>query len=122
MEIRNLIQSLTPPIVLNQLDRIIKKYNSHINDNTVYWSGNYASWEEASKISSGYGEQKILDKVKEAILKVKNKEAVYKRDSVIFDHVQYSWPLLSNLLKHAIGVQSLPSLLSMRLIADSAGS
>ena len=64
----------------------------------VTWSGNYTSWAEAQKVSTGYDSQAILEKVKDALLKVKNGEAVYERDSVIFDEIQYSWPLLAGLM------------------------
>jgi putative methyltransferase (TIGR04325 family) len=36
--------------------------------------------------------------IKEAALKVKNGEAAYERDSVLFDEIQYSWPLLAAFL------------------------
>lgn len=47
---------------------------------------------------SGYDANNILQKVKEATLKVKKGEAVYERDSVIFNDIEYSWPLLAALL------------------------
>lgn len=62
------------------------------------FSGNYSSWEEAKRASTGYDSDSILKKVKDALLKVKNGEAVYERDSVLFDKIEYSWPLLSGLL------------------------
>ena len=34
--------------------------------------------------------------------KVKNGEAVYERDSVLFDEIQYSWGLLAGLEKAAL--------------------
>ncbi len=64
----------------------------------VTWSGKYTSWTKARKASTGYDSQAILEKVKDALLKVKNGEAVYERDSVIFDKIQYSWPLLAGLM------------------------
>ena len=60
--------------------------------------GNYATWEKARKESGGYDSDRILNKVRSSLLMVKNKEAVYERDSVLFDKVQYSWPLLACLL------------------------
>lgn len=62
------------------------------------WHGNYKSWEDAKKRASGYENDDILKKVKESLLKVKSGEAVYERDSVLFDKVEYSYPLLSSLL------------------------
>ncbi len=58
----------------------------------------YHSWHEAFQKCSGYDSQIIIDKVYQAALKVKSGQAVYERDSVIFEKVQYSWPILSALL------------------------
>jgi len=60
--------------------------------------GSYPSWEAARGASSGYDAEHILDKVKGALLKVKRGEAAYERDSVLFDHIEYSWPVLAGLL------------------------
>ena len=62
------------------------------------WFGDYKSWQEAKKTATGYDNNRILDKVRTATLKVRNGEAVYERDSVIFNKVQYSWPLLTALM------------------------
>ncbi|WP_276485255.1 methyltransferase, TIGR04325 family [Paraflavitalea pollutisoli] len=62
------------------------------------WTGNYTSWEDALRHTSGYDAPAILEKVKEATLQVKRGDAVYERDSVLFDKIEYSWPLLANLL------------------------
>jgi putative methyltransferase (TIGR04325 family) len=56
------------------------------------------TWEEARKASTGYDTDLILNKVRDSLLKVKSGEAVYERDSVLFDEIQYSWPLLAGLL------------------------
>ncbi len=64
--------------------------------------GDYKSWIEAKKDSTGYDDRHILDKVSDALLKVKNGEAKYERDSVLFNEIQYSFPLLSTLLLVAI--------------------
>ena len=60
--------------------------------------GEYKDWETAQCFSIGYDSEVILNKTKDALLKVKNGEAVYERDSFLFDKVQYSWPILSALL------------------------
>jgi putative methyltransferase (TIGR04325 family) len=40
----------------------------------------------------------ILGKVRDSLLRVRNGQAVYERDSVLFDKTEYSWPLLAALL------------------------
>jgi len=62
------------------------------------YHGDYENWITAQQICSGYGAENIVEKVKEATLKVKNGEAIYERDSVLFNEVEYSWPLLSALM------------------------
>ena len=87
--IRQIIRSMTPPIVF--------KIYEHLSCNTGFF-GNYTTWEEARRASNGYGSEVILNKVKDALLKVKNGEAVYERDSVLFQKIEYSWPLIAALL------------------------
>ena len=60
--------------------------------------GDYKSWSEAQRDSSGYDSEIILEKTTEASLKVRNGEAPYERDSAIFGVIQYSWPLLAGLM------------------------
>ena len=43
----------------------------------------------------GYDSLSILEKVKQSTLKVKNGEATFERDSVIFNHTEYNYPLLT---------------------------
>jgi len=62
------------------------------------WSGNYATWESANAQCTGYDADNILEKVKTATLLVKNGKAKYERDSVLFDEIEYSWPLLAALM------------------------
>ncbi|MDR0743232.1 MAG: methyltransferase, TIGR04325 family [Tannerella sp.] len=62
------------------------------------WQGDFSSWKEAENKSTGYSDDLILEKVKTSLLKVKCGEAVYERDSVLFDKIEYSWELLSALM------------------------
>lgn len=87
---KRFIKSLVPPIVLS----IFKK----IKSSEYGWHGNFKSWKEAQNASTGYDSNEIIQKVQDSLLKVKNGEAVYERDSVIFDEIQYSWPLLAGLM------------------------
>jgi putative methyltransferase (TIGR04325 family) len=96
MSLKSLIKELTPPLILKGIS------------NMFYgWSGNYSTWREAQKKCTGYDSQNIIDKVKDSLLKVKNGEAVFERDSVIFDKVHYSYPLLSALSQVALAKGSL---------------
>lgn len=65
------------------------------------YGGNYASWQDALAHSTGYDSSLILEKVSAALEKVKSGEAVYERDSVLFDKIEYPFPLLAALLRVA---------------------
>jgi len=64
----------------------------------IRFRGEYPSWEAAVAASTGYDRASILEKVRDATLKVKNGQAVYERDSMLFDHIEYSWPALAALM------------------------
>ena len=84
------IKSLIPPIIFFMLNKIrIKKYG---------WKGEYKTWAQAKNDSTGYDTNTILQAVKESSLKVKNGQAIYERDSVLYDEIHYSWPLLASIL------------------------
>lgn len=65
------------------------------------WFGNYTSWQDAATLAGGYDSGIILQKTRDALLKVKNGSAVYERDSVLFDKIEYPFPLISCLLRSA---------------------
>jgi putative methyltransferase (TIGR04325 family) len=71
-------------------------------DGAVRYSGNFASWDEARRHSQGYDAPAILERVKQATLKVARGEAACERDSVLFDRIEHSYPLLVGLLRAAL--------------------
>ena len=87
--LRQVIKKITPPIFLDIFRRGITKYG---------FFGNFPTWKDAVNASTGYNSDEIIRKVKESLLKVKSGEAVYERDSVLFDKIHYSWLLLAGLL------------------------
>lgn len=62
------------------------------------WFGRYDSWQQARLQCSGYDGNSILQKILAGAQKVKNGEAVWERDGVLLDRIEYSWPLLAHLL------------------------
>jgi putative methyltransferase (TIGR04325 family) len=68
----------------------------------VSYSGNFATWEQARRHSDGYDAPAIVERVKQAQLKVARGEAAYERDSVLFDKIEHSYPLLAGLLRAAM--------------------
>ncbi|MFY7887180.1 MAG: TIGR04325 family methyltransferase [Dolichospermum sp.] len=86
------IKEITPPFLWKVYKKLTQKYG---------FFGDYSSWEAAARDSVGYDSDIILNKVKESMLKVKEGKAVYARDSVLFDKIEYSFPVLAALLRIA---------------------
>lgn len=84
--LKKIIKSICPPILLAMYKSHTQKYG--------FW-GDYGSWVEAEKMCGGYNSISILAKVKQSALKVKNGEAVFERDSVIYNCAEHNYPLLT---------------------------
>lgn len=80
--------------------RIIQKFKKILYHKRGHdwFHGDFASWNEAQALCTGYDSPEILEKVKNSLLQVKNGTRIYERDSVLFDKIEYSWPLTSALL------------------------
>jgi putative methyltransferase (TIGR04325 family) len=68
----------------------------------IRFIGDFKSWSEAEKESTGYASTEILQKTRAALLKVKSGHAAFERDSMTFDVMQYEFPLLAGLLRAAV--------------------
>lgn len=105
MKIKGFIHGIRPSAFVDCYQALRRKVrkdmppsNEQPQNPGLHLAGNYASWQEAVADSTGYNAGIILERTKDALLKVKNGEAVYERDSVLFDEIQYSWPLLAGLM------------------------
>ena len=108
---KKIVKGLIPPIFLSIYHRFFtSKYG---------WKGLYKTWQDAESVSTGYDQTIVLEKVRSSLLAVKNGEAVYERDSVLFDQVQYNWPLLSALM---LGAAKKTGSLSVMDFGGSLGS
>jgi len=81
-----------PPVFVQTLRRILRPRGG------ITFEGPFVTWEEAAKLSRGYDDEQILEKVLGATLKVKRGEAAFERDSVLFDEIQYAWPVTAGLM------------------------
>ncbi len=100
--IKYLLKLFIPPVFIKIAKRLEKgKKATTITEKKSGWFGNYKTWQEAKADCTGYDTDNILQKVRTSLLKVKNGEAVYERDSVIFEKKEYSEELLKGLLKIA---------------------
>jgi len=68
----------------------------------VKWGGDYKSWEDAVRLTEGYNDSDLFEKVCNATLSVLNNKAVYERDSVLFYEHEYNHKILPCLLYIAI--------------------
>jgi putative methyltransferase (TIGR04325 family) len=90
---RKLLKNWVPPGLVGPAKRILRQ--------GIFFSGNYGDWKTASRHATGYEAEQILEQVKQAALKVKSGAAVFERDSVLFDQVEHSYPVLAGMLRAA---------------------
>jgi putative methyltransferase (TIGR04325 family) len=100
------LKPLVPPVLADLVSR---------SRAPVSFSGEFATWEAAAARAEGYDAREISDRTVAATRRVVSGEAVYERDSVTFDHIEYSWPLLACLLQVGLERGSLR-------VADFGGS
>ena len=83
------IKTLLPPLLLDFYKKVNTKYG---------YFGDYNNWQAAQKYTTSFEDNAILDKIKDSINKFLNGQAVFERDSIIYEEPQYSWQLLTTLL------------------------
>jgi putative methyltransferase (TIGR04325 family) len=89
--IKSIIKLFIPPVVFKLLN-CFKSKNIQFQETNL-------SWDDAfEKTSEGYSAENILIKCRDSLLKVKNGEYPYERDSVLFTEKELFYPLLSSLL------------------------
>lgn len=108
---RELLRDFLPPIVARAYRKVAGR--------AFAFRGDHATWEAARAASSGYDGAAILASTREAALKVKRGEARMDRDGVVFDHLEYSFPVLAGLLR---AVRAGGSSLNVLDIGGSLGS
>lgn len=98
-QVKDWIRLVTPPLLWNlmvQFKAVVFKSGLEV------WSGDYRDWSQASAMCTGYASTTILDKCKDSLLQVKNGQAKYERDGILFEEIQHSWGLLTGLQKAAL--------------------
>jgi putative methyltransferase (TIGR04325 family) len=85
----SLLKKFVPPIILEIRAKLGRRRG---------WFGDYKNWESAKLHASGYSSNEIIKRVEYSLSEVKNGRAAFERDSVLFNKIEYSWPLLSALL------------------------
>ncbi len=99
--LKRLARDWLPPILLDAYRGSRRKVTVGTGEDAGAlggYVGDFPDWRAARAVSTGYDGAEILRRVSAALLKVKNGEAVYERDSVLFSEPQYSWPVATALL------------------------
>lgn len=92
--LKSLAKNWMPPTLLRWM-RQIRLGSGGVG---IRFDGDFDNWEEAAAQCTGYDAVEILAKVLAATKMVKRGEAAFERDSVLFDEIEYSWPVLAGLL------------------------
>lgn len=67
----------------------------------ITFTGDYATWEEASALCEGYASDAIIQRVRAAALRVKDGQAACERDGATFDKADHPWPVLAAIFRAA---------------------
>jgi putative methyltransferase (TIGR04325 family) len=90
---KNTLKLFIPPIFFKLKAVFSKKEASE----DIQFRKTDLSWDEIVKTTEGYSAENILEKCCDALLKVKNGEYPYERDSVLFEEKEIFYPLLAAL-------------------------
>jgi putative methyltransferase (TIGR04325 family) len=89
-----LIRDWLPPAILSHYRSLLQE--------SISFNGNYLSWQDALLDSAGYDSSQILENVRNAAMQVVKGDSAYERDSVVFEKLDYPFPLLSVLMRAAL--------------------
>lgn len=93
--LKQAVKWLLPPLLLLPF----RKHHSPAVDGPPSWhKGNYPNWGAATAAAKGYDAANILEIQRNSMRKVRDGQAVYERDSVLFDEIEYFFPTLASLL------------------------
>jgi len=90
--------SVLKDVARDWLPPVLARWLRRVRGMAVSFEGDFATWEEARAHCTGYDGEVILARVLASTLKVKHGEAAFERDSVLFDEIEYVWPVLAGLM------------------------
>jgi len=102
VNLKRVIHEICPPIAWTLATRLKRPPRGLDARGDNVFTGDYASWTDAERASVGYAAPDILEKTRAAVLKVKNGEATFERDSVILPDPEYPFPVIAGLLRAAL--------------------
>ena len=92
---KKLCKDFLPPVVWRAAKKLRGKQDSAPG---IVWQGDYPDWQSAVTASTGYDQDAIFTRVRDAARAVRDGEALWERNSVLFHHAEYNWPLLASLM------------------------
>ncbi len=99
---RKILRLLTPPVVysvIKLLSRFANKVDAKAASGTRFIEFPPTVWTDlARQADGGYSAEAVLQAVVTAAREVKAGRGAYERDGVVFDKVQYYWPVLTGIL------------------------
>jgi putative methyltransferase (TIGR04325 family) len=90
--------SVLKALARDWLPPVLVRWFRQMRGGGIRFEGDFATWDEANSHCTGYDAEYILAKVLASALKVKHGEAAAERDSVLFDQIEYAWPVLAGLM------------------------
>jgi putative methyltransferase (TIGR04325 family) len=88
--VKEQLKSIIPPALWIWLRKRRKR---------IIWSGHFAQWAEALRVTEGYQDPRIAEKLEASVREVLNGRAAYERDGVLFSQSRPHLPLLAGLLR-----------------------
>lgn len=98
--LKKLAKAIAPPILVAAVRHF--RAGRHPDPKAITFTGDYACWADAQRDSAGYDSAVILQKTRDALLKVKRGEAAFERDSIVFQTMEHEFALLAALLRAAV--------------------
>jgi putative methyltransferase (TIGR04325 family) len=99
---KDTLKLFIPPILLKLKNILLKQQVA----DAIQFVETDLAWDEIVKATKGYSAENILEKCRDALLKVKNGECPYERDSVLFKEKEIFYPLLAALFYVALQNQN----------------
>lgn len=100
--LRKILRLVTPPVVfsvIGLLRRPMKKVDSAAKRGTRFLEFPPTMWSDlAGQADGGYSAEAVFEAVVTAAREVKAGRGAFERDGVVFDEIQYYWPVLTGIL------------------------
>ena len=90
------------PSLARWIPPALDEWGRRLRGRGTHYRGDFPTWSSALARATGYDAENILRHVRAAALQVKAGTAAYERDSVLFDRIEHSFPVLAGLLRAAV--------------------